>query len=623
MDTDILLLLSITNNSLSREFREWKGTMTKEKLSGAEIVVEELKNEGVEVAFGIPGGVLLDLYEVLYSEDSIRHILMRHEQCAAHAADGYARVSGKTGVCIATSGPGATNLVTGLANASMDSVPVVALTGQVPTAAIGSNAFQEASTFTITMPVTKHNFLVKRTVDLPKVIHNAFHIANTGRKGVVLIDLPKDVLATRTEIALHPKETFAGYKPNIKPNRVQIKKAVEAMVNAERPLILAGGGVISADASEELRYLAEFLGAPVVTTLLGKGAIPETHPFSLGMAGMHGRIYANRAINECDVLLAIGTRFSDRLTGWLLDQFAPEATMIHVDIDAAEINKNIPVDIPIQGDAKLALAELIHWLERRKNACASESVWTQRIKEMHAACEDCINDVWREGTSLSDRFIKELNRILDDDVIVTTEVGQCQMYAAHYYMTRKPRTFISSGGLGTMGFGFPAAIGAKVAAPDTRVVDIAGDGSFLMTCQDLATCVENDIPVVVCIYHNRYLGMVRQWQELFFGKKYSHTGLGVTPDFVKLAEAFGAYGERVEKTEDLRDALRNAFASGKPAVIDMIVGNEDKVLPMIPPGGGLLGMIGTEHCTQLPTPSPRSAEVTRAAELVEMAGAEE
>jgi acetolactate synthase-1/2/3 large subunit len=594
--------------------------MAQAKLSGAEIVVEELKNEGTEVAFGIPGGVLLDLYEVLYTEDALRHILMRHEQCAAHAADGYARVSGKTGVCIATSGPGATNLVTGLANASMDSAPVVALTGQVPTAAIGSNAFQEASTFTITMPVTKHNFLVKRTEDLPKVMHNAFFIANTGRKGVVLIDLPKDVLATKAAVDLHSKETFAGYKPNLKPNRVQIKKAAEVLVNAERPLILAGGGVIDAGATEELRYLAEFLGAPVVTTLLGKGAIPENHPFALGMAGMHGRIYANKAINECDALLALGTRFSDRLTGWQLDQFAPDATLIHVDIDAAEINKNIKVNIPIQGDAKLALCDIIKWLEKkRKTGDTSQSVWLQRIKEMHSACEECILDVKRAGTSISDMLIKELNQILDDDVIVTTEVGQCQMFAAHYYMTKKPRTFISSGGLGTMGFGFPAAIGAKVAAPDKHVVDIAGDGSFLMTCQDLATCVENDIPVVVCIFHNQYLGMVRQWQELFFDKRYSNTGLGALPDFVKLAEAFGCYGERVEKPEELKDALHNAFESGKPAVIDMIVGTEDKILPMIPPGGGLLAMVGTEQCT----PLPDRVKAGKLQDLVGMVGAEQ
>ena len=571
--------------------------MAGKKLSGAEIVVEELKKEGVEVAFGIPGGALLDFYEALQQAEEIRHILMRHEQCAAHAADGYARVSGRTGVCIATSGPGATNLITGLTNANMDSSPVVALTGQVPTSAIGSNAFQEASTFTITMPVTKHNFLVTRAEDLPRVIHNAFYIANTGRKGVVLVDLPKDVQASKVEVELHPEETFPGYKPNINPNKVQTKKAAEVLANAERPLILAGGGVISADATEELRTLAETLGAGVVTTLMGKGAIPESHPLCLGMAGMHGRIYANRALNECDALLALGTRFSDRLTGWQLDQFAPDATLIQVDVDAAEINKNIPVDIPIVGDVKLALSDILKWL--KKESIREGSVWLQRVKEMHSACEECIKDIRRPGSSVSDILIKELNNLLNDDTIITTEVGQCQMFAAHYYMTKKPRTFISSGGLGTMGFGFPAAIGAKVAAPDKQVVDIAGDGSFLMTCHDLATCVENDIPVVVCIFDNRYLGMVRQWQELFFDKRYLHTNLGITPDFIKLGEAFGCYAERVEKPEDLKSALKNAFESGKPAVLDMIVGKEDKVLPMIPPGGGITGMIGTERCRRV------------------------
>jgi len=315
------------------------------------------------------------------------------------------------------------------------------------------------------------------------------------------------------------------------------------------------------------------------------------------MAGMHGRIYANRALNECDALLALGTRFSDRLTGWQLDQFAPDATLIQVDVDAAEINKNIPVDIPIVGDVKLALSDILKWL--KKESIREGSVWLQRVKEMHSACEECIKDIRRPGSSVSDILIKELNNLLDDDTIITTEVGQCQMFAAHYYMTKKPRTFISSGGLGTMGFGFPAAIGAKVAAPDKQVVDIAGDGSFLMTCHDLATCVENDIPVVVCIFDNRYLGMVRQWQELFFDKRYLHTNLGITPDFIKLGEAFGCYAERVEKPEDLKSALKNAFESGKPAVLDMIVGKEDKVLPMIPPGGGITGMIGTERCRRV------------------------
>ncbi len=569
----------------------------KKNLSGAEIVLEGLKGEGVEVVFGIPGGALLDLYNMLYDEEGIRHILMRHEQCAAHAADGYARASAKTGVCIATSGPGATNLVTGLATAQMDSSPVVALTGQVPTAAIGSDAFQETSTFTLTMPITKHNFLVKRTEDLPKVIHQAFYIASTGRKGVVLIDLPKDVLAERVDIDTDVHVKPPGYNPKTEPNIMQIKKAVDVLVASSEPVILAGGGVISANASEEVRVLAEMLQAAVVTTLMGKGAIPEDHPLCLGMGGMHGHYPANKALSECDVLLAVGTRFSDRLTGWKTEQFAPDAKIIHIDIDAAEINKNIQVHIPIVGDAKAALSAIIRNLERRlekSGGTSPRNEWERRVREMHRMCESCINT---DGDDmLSARMIKEIGRILNDDTIITTEVGQCQMFAAHFYMTKKPRNFISSGGLGTMGFGFPAAIGAKVACPDRDVVDIAGDGSFLMTCQDLATCIENDIQVVVCIFDNRYLGMVRQWQELFFERKYAHTHLGVTPDFVKLAEAFGCYAERVERPEDLREAFKNAFESGKTAVLDLIVGKEDKVLPMIPPGGGLTEMIGVERC---------------------------
>lgn len=569
--------------------------MSQTELSGAEIVIEGLKNEGVEVAFGIPGGALIDFYDVLYDEPEIRHILMRHEQCAAHASDGYARASGETGVCIATSGPGATNLVTGLTNANMDSSPVVAITGQVPTSAIGTDAFQETSTFTMTMPITKHNFLVKKAGDLPKVIHNAFYIANTGRKGVVLVDLPKDVQTNRAKVDPRTKDVPVGYRPKIEPNLVQLKRIAEILANAERPLILAGGGVISAEATEELRILAEYLGAPVVTTLMGKGAIPETHPFSLGMAGMHGHIHANECIRGCDVLLAIGTRFSDRTTGWQLDHFAPDATLIHMDIDASEINKNVQADIPVVGDAKVSLRALIERLREMKKK-ETESEWEKKIRKMHSACDECINDIEMEGSSVSDMMIKEINNILDENAIVTTEVGQCQMFAAHYYMTRKPRTFLSSGGLGTMGFGFPTAIGAKVARPDKKVVDIAGDGSFLMTCQDLATCVENDIQVVVCIFDNRYLGMVRQWQELFYDEKYAHTSLGIIPDFVKLAESFGCYAERVERPDQLRETLNNALNSGKPAVLDIIVGKEDKVLPMIPPGGPIDGMIGTERC---------------------------
>ncbi|HIH98592.1 MAG TPA: biosynthetic-type acetolactate synthase large subunit [Thermoplasmata archaeon] len=566
-----------------------------DEVSGAELVLDSLKKENVNLIFGIPGGVLLSLYDRLYDEDQVNHILFRHEQCAAHAADGYARASGKVGVCLATSGPGAMNLITGLATANIDSSPVVALTGQVSTKALGTDAFQEADTFTVTMPVTKHNFLVKDVKDLPGVVRGAFYLANTGRKGVVLVDLPMDVLEQKVRNGTTKNLNFMGYKPNLKPNGFQLKKAANALVNSERPLILAGGGVISSMATEELRAIAEHLGAGVVTTLMGKGAISEVHPLSLGMAGMHGRVPANNSIAECDVLLSVGTRFSDRTTGWRLEKFAPSAIKIDINIDPSEINKNVQVDVPVTGDAKAALGMLLEFLKDAKKKNESKE-WTDRLREMHDSCTECIKGVG-ERNPIDPRWaVKEICGFLDNDAIVTTEVGQCQMYAAHYYTARSPRQFITSGGLGTMGFGFPAAIGAKLANPDKQVVDIAGDGSFLMTCQDLATCIENDIPVVVCILHNGHLGMIRQWQDLFYGKRYSSSNLGVTPDFVKLAEAFGAYGERIEKTSDLRGGLKNAFSSGKPAVLDIMVDEEDNVLPMIPRGGAIDKMVGVEKC---------------------------
>lgn len=563
--------------------------------SGARLMIDALKKEHVDVMFGIPGGVLLGLYDVLYDESSLKHILFRHEQCAAHAADGYARASGRVGVCIATSGPGAMNLVTGLATANIDSSPVVAFTGQVKTGAIGTDAFQEADTFTVTMPITKHNFLVKKTEDLPGIVRGAFHLANTGRKGVVLVDLPTDVLNQKIRDGSTKNIEFIGYKSNSTPNAPQLEKAAKALMDAERPIILAGGGVITSGATEELRAIAEYLGAGVVTTLMGKGAIPEGHPLALGMAGMHGRVPANNSITECDVLLSIGTRFSDRTTGWQLNRFAPSALKIQIDIAACEINKNLQVDIPVVADAKESLRVLFSFLEQMKKKMETKN-WTARLKEMHNLCQECIDNIDTQETLDPRWVVKEIGEYLDDDAIVTTEVGQCQMYAAHYYTAKGPRNFITSGGLGTMGFGFPAAIGAKVAKPDKQVIDIAGDGSFLMTCQDLATCVENDIPVVVCILHNRYLGMIRQWQELFYGKRYPASYLGETPDFVKLAEAFGAYGERVKKPSELKGALKNALASDKPAVLDIIVGKEDKILPMIPAGGRIDRMIGVEKC---------------------------
>lgn len=567
-----------------------------EGLKGTEILVKCLKEENVKHIFGFPGGSLIPLYNELYEETDVRNILVRHEQGAVHAADGYARVSGNTGVCMATSGPGATNLITGLLNATMDSIPLVAFTGQVATKAIGTDAFQEADTFGITMPITKHNFLVKSVDRLSWTIKGAFKIANSGRKGAVVIDLPNDVQQSKSKEYHHGEVKFAGYNPNIVPNPLQLKRIAQKLIEAERPLILAGGGIIHANASDDLRLLAEYLGAGVVTTLMGKGAIPENHPLSLGMVGMHGRLGANKMINSCDALLVIGCRFSDRTTGWGLDSFAPGAIKIHCDIDSSELNKNIPVDFPLVGDASLVIRNLIKFIKKYEDVKKDTNVWGKRVNQLHGMCEECETTKHKEGKLTPEVIIKTINNFLDDNAIVTTEVGQNQMFAAHYYITRKPRQFISSGGLGTMGFGFPAAIGAKVAKPDSQVLDIAGDGSFLMVCQELATAVAEDIPVVVAVLNNSFLGMVRQWQELFWDKRYSGTKLGTIPDFVKLAESFGAYGERVESVSDIEKALKNAFDSGVVSVLDFKIESETNILPMIPPGGRVDEMIGVGRC---------------------------
>lgn len=565
-------------------------------LKGTEIVVKCLKEENVKNIFGFPGGQLIPLYDQLYEETDVRNILVRHEQGAAHAADGYARASGDPGVCMATSGPGATNLITGLLNATMDSIPVVAFTAQVPTKAIGTDAFQEADTFGITMPITKHNFLVKSTDHLSWTIKGAFKIANTGRKGAVVIDLPNDVQQKTSKEYHHGEVKFAGYNPSIVPNPLQLKRIAQKLVEAERPLILAGGGVILANASEDLRILAEYLGAGVATTLMGKGAIPENHPLSLGMVGMHGRLGANKMINNCDVLFVIGCRFSDRTTGWGLESFAPDAVKIHCDIDSSELNKNIPVEFPLVGDANLVIKDLIKFIKKYEDVKKDTNIWRKRVNQLHGMCEECEVVKKKENKLTPELIIKTINNFLDDNAIVTTEVGQNQMFAAHYYITKKPRQFISSGGLGTMGFGFPAAIGAKVAKPDSQVLDIAGDGSFLMVCQELATAMTENIPVVVAILNNSFLGMVRQWQELFWEKRYSGTKLGTIPDFVKLAESFGAYGERVEKASDIEKALKNAFDSGVVSVLDFKIDPETNILPMIPPGGRVDEMIGVGRC---------------------------
>lgn len=562
--------------------------------TGAKVVIDGILEAGTDVIFGIPGGAVIDLYDDIYHSE-LKHILMRHEQCAAHAADGYARASGKVGVAVATSGPGATNLVTGLTNAQMDSIPVVAFTGQVPKGQIGTDAFQEANTFGITMPVTKHNFLVRNVNDLPWVVKAAFTIANTGRKGPVVVDLPKDIQTAKTRKRSPEKIDFKGYRLPGPPGIELVNRIARLILRAERPVILAGGGVVASGASEELYELANMLMIPVGTTLMGKGVFPENHPLSLGMAGHHGRYGANNMIIESDLLLSIGVRFSDRTTGWKLAEFAPDAVKIHVDIDWAEINKNIDMDIAVVSDAKSFLRTLLSVLNTLKIKKPNFE-WHSKADEFHKACEVCPKYFKDDAPIKPERVIKELNELLPDDAIITTEVGQTQMFAAHYYLSKQPRTFITSGGLGTMGFGFPASIGAKVAKPDNIVVDMAGDGSFLMTSQDLATTVSYDIPVIVVIFNNNYLGMVRQWQEIFYERRYSDTHLQVLPDFVKFAEAFGAYGAVVEKPGDIKDAVKGAIDSGKPSIIDVHVEKEANVLPMIPPGGGYGDMIGLDEC---------------------------
>ncbi len=557
-----------------------------QKMTGAQAVLESLKREGVDVVFGLPGGVLLPLYDAIYQSD-INHILVRHEQGAAHMADGYARATGKVGVCIATSGPGATNLVTGIANAYMDSVPMVAITGQVNTWLIGKDAFQEADITGITLPITKHNYLLRSAKDITRVFREAFYIARTGRPGPVLIDLPRDVTVDEVEFTW-PEVDLPGYRPSFKAHEMQIKKAAKALMEAERPVIYVGGGVKYADAHRELIELAVKINAPVTTTLMGVGCFPEDHPLSLGMLGMHGTKYANYAIQESDLILAIGARFDDRVTGKIAS-FAPRAKIVHIDVDPAEVGKNVRVDIPVVGDAKNALQGLIKEVRAK-----GRSVWNEKTEG------------WKKDYPL--RYIPDMNIIkpqyvieklceIAPEAIITTEVGQNQMWAAQFFVHKDPQKFISSGGLGTMGYGFPAAIGAKMGRPECDVIDVAGDGSFLMNSQELATAVVNEIPVKVAVLNNGCLGMVRQWQELFFEKRYSATILGRTsPDFVKLAEAYGAVGLRATKPSEVESVIRAAMATDRPVVMDFIVSPAEKVSPMVPAGATLSEILELEWC---------------------------
>lgn len=545
------------------------------KYSGARILIECLKKEGVEVIFGYPGGVVLPIFDELY-DAGFNFVLTRHEQAAAHAADGYARSTGKVGVCLVTSGPGATNIVTGLATAYMDSIPIVAITGQVKTTLIGNDAFQEADVTGITRPITKYNYLVKDVTKLAKTVKEAFFIASTGRPGPVLIDIPVDVSNAQAEFE-YPKDVkLRSYNPTLTGHPQQIEKAAKLIAKSKKPVIYAGGGIVLSGASDELRKFAEKINAPVANTLLGLGGFAGTHDLFLGMLGMHGTAYANYAVSECDLLIALGARFDDRVTG-KIDEFAPKSKIIHVDIDPSAISKNVSVDIPIVGDVKTVLASL----NKIVGECDTKE-WLGVIAEwkrkypLRYANDDKLRPQY---------VIEEIYNVTKGKSIITTEVGQHQMWAAQYFKYDKPRTFISSGGLGTMGYGFPSAMGASLGRKDAVVFCIAGDGSIQMNIQELATCIGYKIPVKIAILNNGFLGMVRQWQELFYDKRYSFTTLkNSNPDFVKLAEAYGACGIRVKQKKDVKSAIQKAIETEGVVIIDFVVEAEENVFPMVPAG---------------------------------------
>ncbi|SFJ67265.1 acetolactate synthase, large subunit [Halobacillus dabanensis] len=557
--------------------------------TGADLLVEALIGQGVETLFGYPGGAVLPIYDALYrAEGSFDHILPRHEQGAIHAAEGYARVSGKAGVVIGTSGPGATNLVTGIADAMMDSIPLVVFTGQVAKGVIGTDAFQESDIMGITTPITKHNYQVQDIEDLPRIVNEAFHIATTGRPGPVVVDIPKDISSTVYEKQVNHEFHLPGYQPNLKPNPLQISKLHDALIVAKKPVVLAGAGVIHAEASEQLKTFVQNYQLPVTTTLLGLGSYPGSCDLSLGMAGMHGTYSANMALYECDLLINIGSRFDDRLTG-NLKHFAPNATVAHVDIDPAEIGKNIPTQIPIVSDAKAALEALNTkpvkglqhkgWMEAISQNKVDYPLW-------HDLPEEAIVPQW---------LMQKVYQYTDGEAVVTTDVGQHQMWAAQYYHFDRPNRWVTSGGLGTMGYGFPAAIGAQLADMDSTCVAVVGDGGFQMTLQELSVLQERKLPVKVLIVNNQALGMVRQWQEKFYSERYSESIIDVQPDFVKLAESYQVPGYKIETQEELLQVLPKVLADDQPAVIDCRVLQKENVYPMIAPGKGLHEMIGVKR----------------------------
>ncbi len=548
------------------------------KMTGAQILCESLVKEGVEVIFGFPGGSVLPLYDALPHYPQLRHILVRHEQGAAHAADGYARATGKVGVCLATSGPGATNLVTGIATAYLDSVPLVAITGQVGRPFIGKDAFQEIDITGITLPITKHNYLVLDVNSLARIVKEAFHLARTGRTGPVLIDIPKDVFIEQTEFHYPGKVDLPGYKPTLEGHPAQIKKAVNVITEAKRPVIIAGRGVIISGAHAELKQLAETAQIPVVTTLLGIGCFPESHVLSYGMLGMHGMAYANKAVDGADLLIAIGMRFAERITG-RINAFAPHANIIHIDIDPAEIGKNVRVDVPIVGDVKRVLKALNKLVNK-----AEHIEWIQQLDDWRIKHPSM--DIRDSENILPQYVVSKIYEVTKGDAIIVTGVGQHQMWAAQHYHYNKPNRLVSSGGLGTMGFGLPAAMGAKVGCPDTAVWCIDGDGSLQMTIQELATLVQDNIAVKIAVLNNGYLGMVRQWQELFYEKRYVATPLSC-PDFVKIAEGYCLAGLRVTRKEDVVPAIEQAMEHQGPFLIDFMIEPEENVYPMIVPGASL------------------------------------